>query len=289
MFIKSAIKKNSKFIRNFIAKGEKLTMSKNDENIIISITSFPPRIEKIHLAIHSIINQTIRPNKIILSLNKDQFNGIKLPESLMELTKIGLEIKWVEKDFKSFNKLYYVLNDYPTDIIIIVDDDSVYKKNLIAELLNAHQAHPDCICANITHKIKNKNNKLRKYSESKWWTQLWEPWFAQKPNFKNFAVGGGGALYKRSFVNDEFFNNANFTKLCPKADDIWFWCMSVYNNTKTCSVKKWMNYKCFYKGKSPCALSITNCAKTGTLTNDVQFVNVIEKYPIIEEKICKKN
>ena len=42
-------------------------------NLIISLTSYPERIEFVHLAIKSLLNQAILPSKIILWLAESEF------------------------------------------------------------------------------------------------------------------------------------------------------------------------------------------------------------------------
>ena len=45
---------------------------RRDDSIIVSMTTFPARIGYVHLAIKSLLNQTVSPRKIILWLAKDQ-------------------------------------------------------------------------------------------------------------------------------------------------------------------------------------------------------------------------
>ena len=42
----------------------------------------------------------------------------------------------------------------------------------------------------------------------------------------------GGVLYPPGSLYKDVLNEELFMKLCPTADDIWFWSMAILNNTK---------------------------------------------------------
>ncbi len=102
----------------------------NDNNdIIISLTSYPERIGTLHFVIKSLLEQTIKPYKIVLYLAIEQFpNKDKdLPLDLLELKNETFEIHYCE-DLKSYKKLIPALKEYPDKVIITVDDDLIYSK-----------------------------------------------------------------------------------------------------------------------------------------------------------------
>ena len=49
----------------------------------------------------------------------------------------------------------------------------------------------------------------------------------QYDSFKLFPLGWGGVLYPSHVLDDEVKNEAVFTALCPKADDIWLYVMGL--------------------------------------------------------------
>jgi hypothetical protein len=89
---------NNKFIR-FIIKHylnffipiyytlTKKQLSSKQGDFIVSLTTFPARIDKIWIVIDSILRQTLRPKKIILTLSELQFEGKKIPSRLIKLQK----------------------------------------------------------------------------------------------------------------------------------------------------------------------------------------------------------
>jgi hypothetical protein len=131
----------------------------------VSLTSFPPRIAQLHLCIHSLFAQNVLPNKIVLYLSKSQFphRNKDLPENLLQFIPYGLEIEFVDVDYKSFNKLYYSLKKYPKARIITVDDDYIYRKNVIKLITKMGDKHKDCCIGCVIHRF-NKEISYRKLS-----------------------------------------------------------------------------------------------------------------------------
>jgi hypothetical protein len=75
-----------------------------------------------------------------------------------------------------------------------------------------------------------------------------------------------------------------FTQIAPTTDDIWFWAAAVANNTPVIPVPFGHN-KPKGLGK-PRELSLkTVNFKSGADKNDVAFKAILEKYPIIKQRI----
>ena len=50
---------------------------KRDKRVIVSLTSYPDRMYDIHYCLYSLLNQTFKPDKIILYLTKEQFPNLE--------------------------------------------------------------------------------------------------------------------------------------------------------------------------------------------------------------------
>jgi len=101
---------------------------------IVSMTTFPKRIELCKKTIESILNQTFKDFELNLYLNDWEFNGI--PEELKDINDNRLNIKWIKYedfngDIKSFKKVIPILKEYidSNDVIIITSDDDVIIKD----------------------------------------------------------------------------------------------------------------------------------------------------------------
>lgn len=212
----------------------------NDNNIVISLTSFPDRINTLWLTIESLLRQTHKPKKILLWLAKSQFpkEEKSLPKNLINLQKRGLTIKFCD-DIKSYKKFIYTAKLYNNKIIITADDDVIYPNNWVEGLVNTYKVNPNCVCCYRAHKIILDNNfKPLKYKN----------WNLLSNNFKGsshllLATGVGGILYPPNFFSSETLDINLIEKLCPLTDDIWLKVMELKNGYKVIKVspkcKQW--------------------------------------------------
>ena len=196
-------------------------------NLIISLTSFPARMKFIEFTIFSLINQTVRPEKIILWLSEKEFlNKEKdIPSNLEKYFPLGLEIKFIKDNFKSYNKLIFSLKEYPLYNIITVDDDVFYKKTFIELLASTHKLYPNDIISNKVRRISFTNKILNPYLN-------WRSLHSSGISFLNFLLGYGGVLYPSNCLYKDVTNESLFLMLSPHADDIWFYVMALLKNTK---------------------------------------------------------
>ncbi|KAL6608569.1 hypothetical protein U3516DRAFT_837713 [Neocallimastix sp. 'constans'] len=118
-----------------------INKEKNNESIIISMSSNKEKIDSIYISIENLMNQTLNATYIILTLSSDEFpkKEEELPNSLIELTKFHLnfKIKWIKNNINDYKRIT-VLDDYPEDIIIIVNEEIKYPNWFINELYNEY-------------------------------------------------------------------------------------------------------------------------------------------------------
>ena len=197
------------------------------KGVTVSFTSFPARLGSLHLVVRSLLKQTVLPERIVLYLGTDSMDS-DIPEKLRKLEKYNFTIKTGYDDIKPHKKYFYAMQEYPDDIIITVDDDSLYDRNLVRDLLRCHEKYPEAVCARRVHKItKNADGTLKKYND---WE--WEYTGSREPSFKLFATGCGGVLYPPHIFTEEAFNSEAIKKHCLTTDDIWLKFMELKNNVK---------------------------------------------------------
>lgn len=196
-----------------------------DHEVIVSLTSFGERIHDVHVAIESIMQGSVKPNRIILWLSEDEFRGKPLPSTLKRQQQRGLEIAFC-KDIRCYNKLIYTLQQNPEACIITIDDDALYDYDTVERIIATHISHPSAICACRIHQIAlDTNGHPKSYLE-------WNHRVTSAENSSlNFFTGVGGVLYPPHCFPNEIFNENAFLSLCPNADDVWFYAMSLLNNT----------------------------------------------------------
>ncbi|MCF0120022.1 MAG: hypothetical protein HUJ65_00165, partial [Oscillospiraceae bacterium] len=94
--------------------------------IIVSLTSYPARIDAVGLVIERLLDQSYPADRIILNLADAQFKNRKLPAKLKELESSGaVTINWCD-DLKSHKKYFCTMQQYPEAVIITVGDDELY-------------------------------------------------------------------------------------------------------------------------------------------------------------------
>ena len=249
-----------------------------DFEIIVSLTSFGKRIYDVHLAIESIMQGTLKPNRIVLWLSEQEFGGKTLPKTLEMQRKRGLDIRFCE-DVRSYTKLIPALQTFPEACIITIDDDLIYEYDIVERLVNSHRKNPKDICACRIHKIAlDENGKPESYLKWKWGV---DEYGDSKSLY--FPTGVGGVLYPPQCFTEEVFNKYVFMDICPYADDVWFYAMGQLNGTNV--THTYTNKPGGYFWNLPSsaieALSARNTNEEDCY-NDVQIKAVFEKYKLYE-------
>ncbi len=194
-------------------RAPKLLQSKQ---IVVSLTSFPARILDVEIVIRCLLRQTLMPNKIILWLSIDQFENVKLPQSLLSLENDVFEIRWVHGDIRSHKKYYYSFQEFKDDYVILVDDDLYYESTFVEKMYNEAQKDSDYVVCRFGSKYDlNPDGSIKPYSS--WWKELHE--YSEDPNI--FFGTGGGSIFQPNKIITEIFDIDISLMLTPSADDIW--------------------------------------------------------------------
>ncbi len=254
-----------------------VTKVKRKIPIIVSLTSFPPRIKMVAKCIDTLLCQSIKPDKVILWLAYEQFpeKYDNLPEELLNLQQYGLEIRWCS-DIKSYKKLIPTVKEFKDCIIVTTDDDLLYDSNWLELLYETYQKNPNNI---ICHRI------TKVYWENEQWcfTTGGKDVY-NHPSYLNKLVGCGGVLYPPGSLSNEVTKEEAFMRLAPTNDDVWFWCMGVLNGYKVLPAYNRIRWNKEIKGTSASALSNLNAQAVVR----EQLENVLDAYPIIRERLMKE-
>lgn len=201
--------------------------NKKELPVIVSLTSIPSRLSTLHLTIRSILNQIVRPKKIVLWLHESLKE--KVPKELRLLECELFEIRYSDLTC-SHRKLIHSIELFPNDIIVTCDDDMMYRPNWLVLLYQEHLKNSESIIANQTRYIQyTKSGDLLPY-------KLWV-YQGDKPFNQNaiIPIGAEGVLYPPHVLWHLATDSDLFLKLAPKADDLWFKAMSFLNGTKSVS------------------------------------------------------
>ena len=195
-----------------------------DHDIIVSLTTYGRRIHDVSLTIESLMQQTMKANRIVLWLS-DDFSGRCIPQALVKQQQRGLEIKYC-KNIRSYKKLIPQLKESPENAIITVDDDFLYDYDILEHLITAYLQQPNMIHSCRVHRMLfDERGKILPYNQ-------WEWTCSEEGVDKHFFLtGGGGTLYPPYSLDEEVLDESVFMDICPEADDVWFTAMALKKGT----------------------------------------------------------
>jgi len=251
----------------------------NDKSeFIVSLTSHGERLENtVPYALYSLFTQNEMPDKIILYLNKEKWNMENLPSSILKFTAKGLEIRFVQ-DVGPHTKLIPALMEYPNSTIITSDDDIYYPPHWFEKLKSAHHKNPGKICCYIAHKV----NLSIPYDD-------WEFASGTGKPAEFFCLGVHGILYPKNSLLPLVTDFAEFSKLAPKADDIWFWAMGALQKTSVFVIQdEFSEMSKKYIVDIVAERAGLNSQNVWGNQNEIQIKAVLERFSEIREMLCSK-
>lgn len=259
--------------------------NKPRQEVIVSLTSFPAAISYAVRAVKSILAGSVLPDRIVIYLTFSDFGEAGIPQDLLNLASSNpiFEIRNHEPDLRSYQKLIPALQDFPEAVIVTVDDDIAYHRNMLRNLLKAHQEIPNTILAYRVRRI------IPDAPYSMWKRYKWYHFLKKRihASYKNLQTGVGGALYPPHSLKTEMLDVERYSKIAPTTDDIWFWAAAVANKTKIAPVPFGRN-KLRYVGK-PLDISLKKInIKSNIDRNSAAMQAILENYPHIREIIEKE-
>lgn len=200
------------------------------DDLIVSLTTYEPRLKVFEYSILSILGGTLLPEKILIYVPKgfiDLYN--KYSDSFL---KSYIDNKYIfliemERDLGPHSKYYYSFLQYGSDKdIVVCDDDVVYYRYWLEGLYKNSQEYIDYnVIAYKVVNVKVDNNIILPYDE---WIHLNRR--VRPINNLLYAEGVGGVFYRRKSIINEVLNKEVFMKVAPKADDVWLWFCVYFNN-----------------------------------------------------------
>ena len=243
-----------------------------DRKVIASLTSWTKRIDTVHLAIQTILNQTRRPDLTVLYLAKEEFPQREedLPRELLALLSERFEIRWT-KNIRSYKKLIPALKDFPEDIIITFDDDLFFHRELIERLLIGYKKYPALIqCHRITNISFDAAGNV-KTSHIPY----------DRPTYLQKLTGCGSVLYPPRSLHEDVLREDKFMTLAPTSDDIWFWLMGVLNGRRVNVVENNIDTLNYIPGTQAVGLNLINDAGEKFFFKHLE--NILNAYPVLKD------
>ena len=191
-----------------------------DEDVVISLTTYPARIATVHRTVISLLMQR-HIAKIVLYLATDDFpQGTQnLPKRLTHLVESFpnlVLLRWVNQNTRSYKKLLPALAEYGERTFVTVDADVLYHATWLSRLLQASRDNPGVVIGTRGNEmISDASGHIRPYSS-------WPEAAANTPSFATFLTGRGGILYPSGSLAPPVADVGLALQLAPTADDVWF-------------------------------------------------------------------
>lgn len=203
-----------------------LNRRQRDERYTVSLTSFPARINHVHIVIEMLMRQKFKPDHIVLWLAESQFPDKKLPDRLVDLQSRGLTVRFCD-DLRSHKKYFYAFQEYPEDNIILVDDDIFLSRRMLRDLVREHKKRKKDIISTVAQPIAPSVSHLPSVWPAARYNQKFYSTFAVQ------AFSGQGTLYPAHWYPQEIFQKEKAMSLAGSADDMWLQAMSYLSGVKT--------------------------------------------------------
>lgn len=194
------------------------TDEKRSEKVVVSLTSFPARIDKVYYAIKSLMLQSYKADRIVLWLAASQFPNEKVPPKIKDLTQKGLTIRFCD-DLRSHKKYFYQLQEQKeNEVVITYDDDIIYEYDSIEKLIVEHKKFPQSIiCNRAQEMVFDEVKHLMPYKRWK----VCSPIGVKKPEMNLMPSTGNGCLYPFNCMPKVTFDWEIIKDNALTADDIW--------------------------------------------------------------------
>ncbi len=241
-----------------------------DTEKIISLTSYPARIDGVAQVVDSLLNQKLSADRIVLCLAECEFPGKEtdLPADIIQLVNDEkLELLWCDENLGPHKKYYYTMQRFPDAIVITADDDLLYPETTIGELFIGYLLYPEAVSAVRTHLISvDENGKILSYNE---WIMEYDGIKLQE-SMQLISTGVSGVLYPPGIFNEKLFDRETIKKTCFYGDDLWLKINECICGIPTVCVSNFKNLK-YIQGSQETALCKSNVDRN---RNDIQWKKI---------------
>lgn len=238
--------------------------------VVVSLTSFPARIDHAWIPIETMLRQDHAPDRVVLVLADDEFPVRTLPHKLGAQQRRGLEILWIPRSARSFDKLLPARVAFPAATIITVDDDARYEPWLVSRLIEESRHHPGSVIGHRGREIRCDEDGLVPSND-------WMLASRATPAGRVLLTGVGGVLYPPGVLPIDLLTDVDLAReLCPTADDVWFWAVARVAGvpTRCLGLTSWCRLR--RQAHTP----TLNTINRDEGQNDVQLARVIEHFGV---------
>lgn len=189
--------------------------------LFVSLTSFSRRFASLHLTIGSLLDQTIRPDGVLLWIAHAEIAQLSLEVRALE--ERGLRILPCD-DVRSYKKLVFALDRFPDAFIATADDDLFYAPDWLETLVSGVEPGARTILCHRAHRVTlESSGAIAPYDA---WPEDVQDAAARRPSVDLLPTGAGGVLYPPGCFGADALDRATYMQLSPNGDDLWFYWMA---------------------------------------------------------------
>ncbi len=195
-----------------------------ENDIVVSVTSYGKRVRTmLPYMLYSVCTQEQLPHKVVVYLDSNNWDDKKLPKILNEYKRIGVEFYYCD-DLRSYKKLIPALQMFPMNPILVFDDDFYYNNQYVKWMNNAYnKSNKKTVIGSWGCTPEKIDGIYIPYNQ-------WKDCTISSSHSSIAFYSGYGTLFPPQIFDEEIKKSEIFLKLCPFADDIWFWGMMERQN-----------------------------------------------------------
>ena len=196
--------------------------------LIVSLTSYPPRFRTLHLTLRTLLSQSTRPDRVILWIAHNDL--AQLPHKVRAMERRGLEIRGCD-DLRSFQKIVPAILQFPDAWIATADDDLYYDRHWLRDLVRVAESGrvPPLIIAYRAFRFQTDGQAL--VPVKAWFGSVWDA-DSLVPSHNLFPTSGAGTLYPPYSLHADVTKWDLFERLSPNCDDSWLTWMAYRAGTQ---------------------------------------------------------
>lgn len=189
-------------------------------DLVVSLTSYPRRFPTLALTIKSLLDQTVKPDRVILWLGQGARGS--LPKAVTDLEGARFEVRTTD-DLRSFTKIIPALDAFPRAFIAVADDDIYYRAEWLESLIDGFDPEVPAIVYHRGHRITHLPDG--RLAPHRTWEREVSDARSLKPSIDIMPTGVGGVLYPPGSLPQQTSDIALFKRLSPTCDDSWLYFM----------------------------------------------------------------
>lgn len=180
---------------------KKVSSAGKTADVVVSMTTLPERVNRIKPTLLSLIDQTIKPKKILVWIPKSFKRTDESVSSVQELANLPLvEVRFIEQDLGPITKLIPSLKEHwdtPEQRIVCADDDIIYSKVLIEDY-EQHSRQHDCALCVIGYQVPQSLKDKDRFSHKVYGNRI------REVKKVDAVTGYGSFMIKPKYFDDQF-------------------------------------------------------------------------------------